>query len=77
MTVEYRPFVPNVSVSSVGDPTKKTSVTILLDTGATQFLIVKGFVPCGSNLGIGDSVVEQGVSGIFVSVPLPSNPSYV
>lgn len=67
---EYRPFVSNGSVSPVGDPTEKKSVKILRDTGATQSLIVESSVPCGSDSATGESVIIQGVTGSFVSIPL-------
>lgn len=69
MSVEYRSFLSNGSISPVDDPMKKRSRKILQDTEGTQSLVVKGFVPWGSNSATGEPIV-QGVSSSFINIPL-------
>ena len=57
-------------VSLIGDDASPIPVKILMDTGASQSLLLEGILPLSDRSFSGDSVLLQGIELGFVSVPL-------
>ena len=66
----YRPFLSDGFVSVNSDFAKYAPITILRDTGASQFLILTDTLPFSEKTSSGTSVRIQGVECGFVNVPL-------
>ena len=65
----YEPFLSDGFVSLNSDFAQSTSITILIDTGAFQSLILADTLPFSEKTS-GTSVLIQGVDCGFVNVPL-------
>ena len=66
----YEPFLSDGYVSLNSDFAQSTLITILLDTGASQSLILADTLPFSEKTSSGTSFLIQGVIYGFVNVPL-------
>ena len=66
----YKPFISEGVVSSVGDENSSQKVKILRDTGATQSLMLDSVLPLTENSFTGANVLISGVEMGVLEVPL-------
>ena len=66
----YSPFLSDGFVSLNSDFAQSTHITILRDTGASQYLILADTPPFSEKTSSGTSVLIQGVECGFVNIPL-------
>ena len=66
----YEPFLSDGSVSLNRDFAQSTPIKILLDTGASQSLILADTLPFSEKTSSGTSVLIQGIECGFINVPL-------
>ena len=66
----FAPFVSLGVVTSPEGEVKKTTISILRDTGASQSLLLQGVVEIGPKTDTGNSVIITGVEGGGLSIPL-------